>query len=44
MQFEWNQIKRLTNIKKHGFDFIDAPMAFNGYTVTIEDNCFDYGE
>ncbi|MDM8517689.1 BrnT family toxin [Desulfobacterales bacterium HSG16] len=44
MNFEWDDIKRKSNIKKHGIDFIDAPMVFNGYTLTIEDDRYDYGE
>jgi len=44
MKFEWNDTKRKSNIIKHGIDFIDAPMIFDGYTLTIEDNRFDYGE
>jgi uncharacterized protein len=43
-KFEWNDTKRKSNIKKHGIDFIDAPMIFEGNTLTIEDNRYDYGE
>jgi len=44
MNFEWDDAKRLSNIKKHGIDFIDAPAVFDGYTLTIEDDRYDYGE
>lgn len=44
MNFEWDDIKRKSNIEKHGIDFIDAPMIFAGYTLTIEDDRYDYGE
>jgi uncharacterized DUF497 family protein len=44
MRFEWDEEKRLTNIRKHGIDFLDAIQIFDGYTVTIEDTRFDYGE
>jgi uncharacterized protein len=44
MIFEWDDAKRLSNIKKHGIDFIDAPTIFNGYTLTMEDDRYDYGE
>jgi uncharacterized DUF497 family protein len=44
MNFEWDDKKRKSNIKKHGIDFIDAPIIFAGYTLTIEDDRFDYGE
>ena len=43
-KFEWNETKRKANIKKHGIDFVDAPRIFDGYTLTIEDGRFDYGE
>lgn len=26
------------NIRKHGIDFIDIPLVFDGFTVTVEDN------
>ncbi len=44
MKFEWDETKRKSNIKKHGIDFVDAPSIFVGYTLTIEDNLYDYGE
>jgi uncharacterized DUF497 family protein len=44
MNFEWDNTKRKSNIEKHGIDFIDAPIIFSGYTLTIEDNRYDYGE
>ena len=44
MNFEWDEAKRKMNIKKHGIDFIDAKEAFEGYTVTVEDDRIDYGE
>ena len=43
-KFEWDDTKRKFNIKKHGIDFIDAPIIFSGYTLTIEDDRYDYGE
>lgn len=27
---EWNEAKRLTNLAKHGLDFIDADLLFDG--------------
>ncbi|MBI5714567.1 MAG: BrnT family toxin, partial [Chloroflexi bacterium] len=30
MRFEWDEAKRLTNIKKHGIDFSDVPPMFDG--------------
>jgi len=44
MNFEWDDTKRKSNIKKHGIDFINAPMIFDSYTLTIEDSRYDYGE
>lgn len=44
MRFEWDEDKRLTNIRKHGIDFADAPAVFEGDAVTMEDDRFDYGE
>lgn len=44
MRFAWDEAKRATNVRKHGIDFADAERAFYGYTVTIEDQRFDYTE
>lgn len=44
MKFEWDETKRQSNIKKHGIDFVDAQSIFGGYTLTIEDDRYDYGE
>jgi hypothetical protein len=32
------------NLKKHGFDFVDAEEVFQGFTYTYEDDRFSYGE
>lgn len=44
MHFTWDEKKRLSNLKSHGIDFIDAPRVFEGPTFTFEDNRFDYDE
>jgi len=44
VQFEWDEAKRLANLRKHGVDFADAPAIFEGETVTVADDRFDYGE
>lgn len=44
MKFEWDEAKRQTNIRKHGVDFADLEFLFDGETVTILDDRFDYGE
>ena len=42
--FGWDESKRLKNLQKHGVDFADAPLLFEGYTVTAEDDRARYGE
>lgn len=44
MQFEWDENKRLINIRRHTIDFDDAVVIFDGDIVTVEDDRFDYGE
>jgi len=44
MQFEWDEEKRQTNIRKHGIDFVGVEELFTGYAVTMEDSRFDYEE
>ena len=44
MKFEWDEEKRFANITKHGFDFVGIEKMFEGETVTVFDNRFDYGE
>ena len=40
----WHEVKRRTNLKRHGFDFIDAEEVFDGVTYTYEDDRLAYGE
>ena len=44
MRFEWDEKKRLINIKKHGIDFIDVPVMFKFDTITVIDDRFVYEE
>jgi uncharacterized DUF497 family protein len=44
MEFEWDEAKRLLNLEKHGIDFIHVEQVFEGETITILDDRFDYGE
>lgn len=44
MEFEWDEDKRLTNIRKHGIDFVDVATIFESDTVIVEDSRFDYSE
>jgi uncharacterized protein len=44
MEFEWDESKRTSNLRKHSIDFSDVPTVFGGSIVTVEDDRFDYGE
>ena len=45
MRYTFDPAKRLSNLKKHGFDLADARQVIeSGRTVTFEDRRFDYGE
>jgi hypothetical protein len=44
MRIVWDEAKRGSNLRKHGFDFADAPEVFSSFTYTIEDDRFAYGE
>jgi uncharacterized DUF497 family protein len=44
MEYEWDEEKRLANVRKHGIDFIDIPNVFDGDTLTVEDDRYSYGE
>jgi uncharacterized DUF497 family protein len=44
MQFEWDEAKRRSNIRRHGIDFLAARMVFAGETITLLDDRFGYGE
>jgi uncharacterized DUF497 family protein len=44
MRFEWDEAKRLQNLKDHGVDFVDAHKVFAGPTFTFEDNRLRYQE
>ncbi len=44
MRFEWDEKKRLINIRKHGIDFADVPAIFELDTVTVIDDRLEYGE
>ena len=42
--FTWDERKRKLNLAKHGIDFHDAEVIFDGPLVTVEDRREDYGE
>ena len=44
MRFEWDEAKRLQNLKDHGIDFVDAHKVFAGPTFTFEDDRLRYQE
>ena len=44
MRFTWDERKRRSNLRDHGFDFRDAPRVFEGPTFTFEDERFAYVE
>jgi len=44
MRFEWDEAKRRRNIRKHRIDFVGIEKAFDGHTLTVSDDRFDYGE
>lgn len=44
MHFEWNEQKRATNLRKHGIDFVQASIIFDGWTKTMPDEGRHLGE
>ena len=44
MNFEWDEAKNRTNVRKHGFDFADAEEMFRGVLLIRSDTREDYGE
>jgi uncharacterized protein len=44
MEFTWSEAKRSSNLEKHGLDFVDAALVFEGVTFTFEDDRFSYAE
>ncbi|MHB8880069.1 MAG: BrnT family toxin [Thermodesulfovibrionales bacterium] len=44
MKYEWDEGKRLTNLQKHGVDFIDSISFEWDSAVIAEDSRQEYGE
>jgi uncharacterized protein len=44
MNFEWDEVKNRTNIRKHGFDFADAEEMFRNPLIVRPDAREDYDE
>lgn len=42
--FEWDEEKNISNIRKHGIDFLDARRIFDGFILTQIYDRVDYGE
>jgi uncharacterized DUF497 family protein len=38
MQFEWDEAKCRENLRKQGFDFVDAQAVLEGATLALEDD------
>jgi uncharacterized protein len=43
-EFEWDEDKRIENLRKHGIDFVDVRSVFDGDTVIVDDDRYNYGE
>lgn len=44
MQFEWDEVKNLENIRKHQIDFADVSAMFQEDMLIELDDRIDYGE
>ena len=44
MKFIWDESKRISNINKHGLDFVLTYLIFENDTFTFEDNRIAYNE
>lgn len=44
VKFEWDEEKRIANLKRHGIDFRDVYRVFDFDRFLIEDDRYDYGE
>ncbi len=44
MKFEWDEVKRRENLRKHGIDFADISDMFKGPMITNLDTRNEYGE
>lgn len=42
--FEWDEQKRISNLRKHEVDFVKASRIFDNYTLEYEDSRYDYSE
>jgi uncharacterized DUF497 family protein len=42
--FEYDEVKRVSNLDKHGVDLLYAALIFEGPVLTVVDDRTDYGE
>lgn len=42
--FEWDERKRVSNLRKHGLDFADCAPVFSGPMITRLDDRYNYCE
>jgi uncharacterized DUF497 family protein len=44
VRYEWDERKRLLNVRKHGIDFVDCPVVFEGLDAFTMEDRREYGE
>lgn len=44
LRFEWDEEKRLSNLRRHGIDFAELAEVFETAPLTEPDDRYDYGE
>ncbi len=44
MRLQWDNLKNISNVAKHGLDFADAEQVLAAPCLTFSDSRFDYGE
>lgn len=44
VRFDWDEKKRVENLKRHGIDFADVHQVFDYDRFLIADDRYDYGE
>jgi uncharacterized DUF497 family protein len=45
LRFEWDEAKRLSNLRRHGIDFAELAEFFEGgLTFDLSDNRYEYNE
>ena len=44
LRFEWDEAKRLSNLRRHGIDFAELSEVFETAPLTRLDDRYDYGQ